>query len=275
MSYKDFVQDRVENIRDTDLFVFTSAMGIAPWLVPIAPALVFGWMFYSTAKTEMKDLAIAGGIAIALGLVVAGAMSSHTAITLQSYGVKKSKVLFAWGLVLAYVILEIGGLWTMKSYGAHLEVVGTVASLLTLTVYLARSSATTLTEEKEMKQNTLAQVREDEQEDKAHQRELNRLRLQMEQEQALAKIKASKEKAIAKLSVSPPVSQSVPGDTLILSPAEQNDRILHYMEQNPDTTMAQLAQDVGTSRSTLYRRLDELKANGIIKVNGAGYTINR
>lgn len=274
MSYKDFVTNRIENIRDTDLFAFTSAMGLAPWLVPIAPALVFGWMFYSTTSGQMGDLSIIGGLAIAIGLIVAGAMSSHTAITLQSYGVKKSKIAFAWSLVVAYVCLEIGGLLAMKFWGAHLEIVGIVASLLTLTVYLARSSATRLAEEKEAKQQQIDQAREDEKEDKAFHRELELKRLQMEQEQALAKIEANKEKAIAKLNVPKNVPSVTEGDTAELTPDEQKARILHYMEHDGDTTMSQIARDIGTSRRTVYRRLDELKEEGKIKANGSGYKVN-
>lgn len=277
--YKIFVRGRIENIRDTDLFAFTSAMGLAPWLVPIAPALVFGWVFYTSVTTTEEDpmnttLALIGAISISIGLIVAGAMSSHTAITLQGYGVEKNKIRFAWTLVVVYVSLEIGGLLAMKILGSHLEVVGIVASLLTLTVYLSRSSATRLTEEKEMRQDHQERIYKEAEEEKAHQRELERRRLEIEREKELAKIEANKEKAIAKINAPKSVPSGTTDDTTELTPPEQKARILHYMEQNPDITMTQLAQDIGTSRRTLYRRLDELKNEGLVKINGAGYKVN-
>lgn len=295
--YKKITQGLISSIQDTDRLGFAGAMGIGPWIVPLAPAIIFGWALYESApKTMSNELRIIAGSAAALGLVVAGAVSSHNAISLQTAEIKGKILAFAWLLVFGYIALEITGLWKMN-IEKEIKIVGTVISLLTLVVYLSRSAASRLTEIKQDK----AQAQQLERKDKAqaqqltreddlqaqrlkyeaklqeqvHQHEMEKLRLQMEQDANLAKIEANKEKAIAKLSVSPPVSQSVSPDTPDLTPDEQKDLLLHYMEEKPDTTLTQLAQDVGTSRSTLYRRLDELKAAGKIKVNGAGYTINR
>lgn len=286
--YKKFVQNRIENIRDSDLLTFQAAQGLAPWLVPIAPALVFGWVFY-TSVTGAEDhpmdsnLALAGAIAIAIGLVVAGAMSSHVAVTLQSYGVDKNKVNFAWSLVIAYVALEIGGLLAMELFGAYLIVVGIVASLLTLDVYLARSLATRLTEEKQAKEQEQEQIRENEKDDKAHQREIERLQLQMEQERELArieaqnrkdleKIQADKEKNIAKLTVKKASNEmSSSGQDNVQN--DQKQALLDIILSNPDFNKTATARQLNMSRQTLYNRLDELKSEGKIKVNGNGYEV--
>lgn len=292
MSYKDFVQNRIENIRDSDLLTFQAAQGLAPWLVPIAPALVFGWVFY-TSVTGANDnpmdgnLALIGAIAIAIGLVVAGAMSSHVAVTLQSYGVEQSKVNFAWSLVIAYVALEIGGLLAMELFGAYLIVVGIVASLLTLDVYLARSLATRLTEEKQAKEQAQAIAREDEKDDKAWQREMELKRLEMEQERELKqieannlkdieKIQADKDKYIAKNSVkkvSKAVSngQDTNGHSDVKS--SRKDAILDAILSNPKFNKTDLSNRLDISRQTLYNDLADLEQEGLIQKNGAGYKV--
>ncbi len=295
--YKKITQGLISSIQDTDRLGFAGAMGIGPWVVPLAPAIIFGWALYESAPDTMSnELKIIAGSAAAIGLVVAGAVSSHNAISLQTASIKGKILGFAWLLVFGYIGLEIVGLWQM-TIQKEIKVVGTVISLLTLIVYLSRSAASRLTEIKQDKVQAQQLKREDdlqaqqlEREDdlqaqqlereaklqeQTHQRDLERLRLQLEQEQALAKIEASKEKAIAKLSVPKSVSESVPGDTPDLTPDEQKDLLLHYMEEKPDTPMAQIAREAGTSRRTLYRRLKELESEGKVKVNGAGYTINR
>lgn len=295
--YKKITQGLISSIQDTDRLGFAGAMGIGPWIVPLAPAIIFGWALYESAPKTMDDnLKIIAGAAAALGLVVAGAVSSHNAISLQTSNIEGKNLRFAWVLVFGYIGLEIAGLWFM-GVDETIKIVGTVISLLTLIVYLSRSAASRLTEIKQdkvqvqqLEREDKAQAQQIERDDKAqaqqlereakeqeetHRRDLERLRLQLEQEQALAKIQASKEKAIAKMSVSPPVPQSVPGDTPDLTPDEQKDLLLHYMEEKPDTPMAQIAHKAGTSRRTLYRRLKELESEGKVKVNGEGYTINR
>lgn len=284
--YKKFTQGLISSIQATDRLGFAGAMGIGPWIVPLAPAIIFGWALYESApKTMSNELRIIAGSAAAIGLVVAGAISSHNAISLQTASIKGKILGFAWLLVFGYIGLEIVGLWQM-TIQREIKVVGTVISLLTLIVYLSRSAASRLTEIKQDKVQVQQLKREDDlqaqqlereakSQEQTYQRDLERLRLQLEQEQALAKIEASKEKAIAKMSVSPPVSQSVSGGTPDLTPDEQKDLLLHYMEEKPDTPMAQIAREAGTSRRTLYRRLKELESEGKVKVNGEGYTINR
>lgn len=292
MSYKEFVSHRIENIRDSDLLTFAAAMGLAPWLVPIAPALVFGWFFYANV-TGAKDypmdprLALVGAVAIAIGLVVAGAMSSHTAVTLQGYGVNRGKIIFAWSTVVAYVLLEIGGLLAMEMIGAYLIVVGIVASLLTLDVYLARSLATRLNEEKLMRQDEQALAREDEKEDKAHQRELERLRLEMEQERELKrieadnlkdieKIQADKDKYIAKNAVKKVSSQASNGQDDIGQSGVKGSRIdaiLDEIRHNGRFNKTDLSNRLDISRQTLYNDLGNLESEGKIQKNGEGYKV--
>ncbi len=269
--YKKLTQGLISGIQDTDKLSFAGAMGVGPWLVPLAPAIIFGWALYeSVPKTMTGDLAIIAGVAAAIGLVIAGAVSSHNAISLQSSGVGGWNLTFAWLLVFGYIGLEIIGLLTM-AITSNMKAVGVVISLLTLIVYLSRSVATGLVEMKQDKEQGKQLEREDDLTGKAHQREMEKLRLQMEQAERLAKIEANKEKAIAKVS-QPTVSELSQGET-VLPQNDQKARILDILETNPDTPMTQIAKQNGMSRSTLYRRLDELKSEGKIKANGAGYIV--
>ncbi len=65
-----------------------------------------------------------------------------------------------------------------------------------------------------------------------------------------------------------------PIGVLRISKTEMLQRILEHLEKNGDTRMTQLAEQLGTSRSTLYRRMDELQQAGVIHKNGEGWKVN-
>ncbi len=125
MSITDKAITKIEN---TDRLAFKFAGGIGPWVVPAASALVFAYAYQSSIAEELGLLSYAGAAAIAVGLIVAGAISSHVAI----------KRPVAWTLVVAYITLEIVGLWAMN-IERGVSVVGTVAALMTFIVYVSRA----------------------------------------------------------------------------------------------------------------------------------------
>ncbi len=283
MAYKDFIQSRISNIQDTDLLSLAGAMGVGPWLVPLAPAIIFGWALYeSTPAGMIKELSIIAGVTAAIGLIVAGAVSSHNAISLQSSGVQGHNLTFAWGLVFSYITLEISGLWLM-AIEQNIKIVGTVISLLTLVVYLSRSSATKLSEIKQDRAQEKELQRENEQADQDHLREMEKLKLQAELQndhvESMAKIEANKQKAIAKLTVQPGVQSSVQSvsnqNEQIMSVEDQKRTILNILANDPNTPIGHLTEHTGVnSRTTIYKRLDDLKNEGKIeKRNGAGYIV--
>jgi hypothetical protein len=132
INFQQFIENRIANIQASDSFAFAAAIGLGPWVCPIAPAVVFGYALYVSAPADMAEFRMITAAAIAVGLIVAGAVSSHNAIA--SGGVRP------WSLVIGYIGLEIVGLWLM-SVSFDVKVVGTVASLVTLIVYLSRSTA--------------------------------------------------------------------------------------------------------------------------------------
>lgn len=132
INFSKFIENRIENIQSSDSFAFAAAIGLGPWLCPLAPAIVFGYALYVSAPINMAEFRILTAAAVAIGLIVAGAVSSHNAIVAGGWR--------PWSLVIGYIGLEIIGLWLM-TVSFDVKVVGTVASLLTLIVYLGRSSA--------------------------------------------------------------------------------------------------------------------------------------
>lgn len=132
VNFSKFIENRIGNIQSSDSFAFAAAIGLGPWLVPLGPAIIFGYALYVSAPVDMADFRTITAVAVAIGLIVAGAVSSHNAIISGGWG--------PWSLVIGYIFLEIVGLWLM-SVGFDVKIVGTVASLLTLVVYLSRATA--------------------------------------------------------------------------------------------------------------------------------------
>lgn len=125
MSITDKTIAKIEN---TDRLAFKFAGGIGPWVVPVSSALIFAYAYQSSVSKELGLLSYVGGLFVAVGLIVAGAYSSHVAI----------KRPIAWLLVFSYITLEIVGLWAMD-IESGISTVGTVAALMTLIVYLSRA----------------------------------------------------------------------------------------------------------------------------------------
>lgn len=187
INFSKFIENRIANIQSSDSFAFAAAIGLGPWLCPLAPAIVFGYALYISAPADMAEFRIVTAVAIAIGLIVVGAVSSHTAIVAGGWR--------PWSLVIGYILLEIIGMWLM-SVSFDVKIVGTVASLITLIVYLSRSSAKQIdlakSETKEANQ-----VKRDFQLDQAqknadHKRHMAEQAAERKHALALAKIEANK-----------------------------------------------------------------------------------
>lgn len=187
MNFSKFIENRIANIQSSDSFAFAAAIGLGPWLGPLAPAIVFGYALYISAPADMAEFRIVTAIAIAIGLIVAGAVSSHTAIVAGG--------LRPWSLVIGYIFLEIIGLWLM-SISFDVKIVGTVASLITLIVYLSRSSAKQIdlakSETKEVSQVKRDFQLEQAQKNADHKRHMAEQAAELKHALALAKIEAKK-----------------------------------------------------------------------------------
>lgn len=258
VNFSKFIGNRIKNIQASDNFAFAMAIGVGPWLVPLGPAIIFGYALYKSAPTDMAEFRIVTAVAVGVALIVAGAVSSHTAIV--------SGGLRPWSLVIGYIVLEIAGLWLM-SVTFDVKVVGTVASLLTLIVYLSRSSAKEIDATK-AEDKVAAQVKMDYQLEQArlnaeHQRSMNQRAAELKHAEKLAQIEI---KGMSQTSV-PKVSQGV---SQVKSLETLKPVILAELgQEKPNLT--QLASRLGVGRSTLYRHLGILAEQGEVIKNGNGY----
>jgi hypothetical protein len=259
INFSKFIENRIENIKASDSFAFAAAIGLGPWLCPLAPAIIFGYALYVSAPANMAEFRIVTAVAVAVGLIVAGAVSSHNAIISGGWG--------PWSLVIGYIGLEIIGLWLM-SVSFDVKIVGTVASLLTLIVYLSRSSAKEIdTDRAEVKE--IEQVKRDFQIEQArlnadHQRRLTEQAADLKHTEKLARIEAKK----VSQSVSPTVPKVSHEKSLETLKAEI---IVELGQEKPN--MTQLARRLDIGRGTLYRHLGTLVGTGEVIKNGNGYEV--
>ncbi len=263
INFSKFIENRIHNIRSGDSFAFAAAIGLGPWLVPLGPAIIFGYALFVSAPVDMAEFRIITAIAVGIGLVVAGAVSSHNAVT--------SKDPRAWLLVIGYIALEIVGLWLM-TVSSDVKIVGTVASLLTLIVYLSRSTAKEIDSGK-AEAKEITKVKTDFQIEQArlnadHQRRMVEQDAELKHAQTLARIEAKKvSQSVPEVSQEsvPEVSQKKDTETL------KAEIIAELRKEKPN--MTQLAKREGIGRGTLYRHLGTLSETGEIVKNGNGYKL--
>lgn len=284
IDFSKFIENRIKNIQASDSFAFAAAIGMGPWLVPLGPAIIFGYALYKSAPADMAEFRIVTAVAVAIGLIVAGAVSSHNAIT---SGSRKS-----WSLVVGYIFLEIAGLWLM-TVTFDVKVVGTVASFLTLIVYLSRSTAkeidTAKIEAKEASQTKLDFQMEQVQLNAEHKRRLEQAQLnaelQRQADQRAADLKGAEHQRelthtekLARIEAKTLSQQSVPKVSLETARGTPQDKTIETLkaeiiaelgQEKPN--MAQLAGRLGIGRSTLYRHLGTLAGTGEVVKNGNGY----
>lgn len=257
-----FIENRIRNIQASDSFAFAAAIGVGPWLVPLGPAIIFGYALYVSAPAGMADFRLLTAAAVAVGLIVAGAVSSHNAIA--------SGETRAWGMVVAYIGLEIAGLWLM-SVTFDIKIVGTVASLLTLIVYLSRSTAKVIETGRAVSAETERLKLEYQMEQARLQADHNRAMaardVELKHAEELARIEAEAQASVPQPSqgVSQAVSQAVSYETI-------KTEIMAELGQ-PKPNMTQLARQLGVGRSTLYRHLGQMTESGEVKKNGNGYEV--
>jgi hypothetical protein len=274
INFSKFIENRIANIQASDSFAFAAAIGLGPWLVPLGPAIIFGYALYVSAPVDMAEFRLMTAIAVAIALIVAGAVSSHNAIIAGGWR--------PWSLVIGYIFLEIVGLWLM-TVSFDVKIVGTVASLLTLIVYLSRSSAKEIgmarEEAKEVhdakrdfhieqaRLNAEHQRRMKEQ-NAEHQRRMKEQNADLKHAENLARIEVEKVSQSVPKSVSSTVSEmSHKKDLETLKP----DIIAELSQEKPN--MTQLAKRLDIGRGTLYRHLGTLAGKGEVIKNGNGYEL--
>ena len=258
-----------------DKTAFSGAMGVGPWIVPIAPAVIFGYALYvSLTEQGMNfELKLIASVTASIGLVIAGAITSHTAInTADSRN---------WILVIGYISLEIGGLLLMH-IDQNFKVIGIVISLLTLIVYVSRAIMTK--ENLEFKKLETERELNRQLEFKQKQLELKREQAEWEAEQEQMKIDAEiqrekeliaqqlrHEKAMAKINNKAVSLES--HRSLTETKNETNSRILEGILNNETGNVSEIATNLGFGRATIYRHIKKHVQAGTIYKNGKGYEL--
>jgi len=260
-----------------DQTLFATAGKISPWLMPIPSGLILGWTF----GVNMQDVwgegvaSFAGWCATA-GVVGLGAYASHNAVKRGGEW---------WWLVAGHALLVIASLLVLNA-ALHIKGVGIILELMTALSYVAsagarksdeeakRTAAAEVEAELAQERDRLAKEKQEEAErlatekreaaELAHQQQLEVERLRLEHEQKMAKIEADKAAKIAKASVQPGVKVDSPADTPKLSEDDQRQTILDALNSAEPPAKADLARQLGISRTTLYSRIEQLKADGLL-----------
>ncbi len=294
INFSKFIQNRIANIQASDSFAFAAVIGVGPWLVPLGPAIIFGYALFVSAPIDMAEFRLATAVAVAIGLILAGAVSSHNAVVSSGWR--------PWSLVVGYIFLEIIGLWLM-SVSFDVKVIGTVASLLTLIVYLSRSTAKEIgtakieakeiettkrdfqieqaklaaEHKREMERAQLAAEHQRQADQRAadlagaeHQRQMDQRAADLSHDEKMARIEAKKVSQdsvpiVSHETVQPSQDKSI--ETL------RPDILAELAQEKPNLT--RLAGQLGIGRSTLYRHLGTLQGTGEVVKNGNGYEVTK
>jgi len=127
----------ISSAQQTDRGIYSVLTHLGLWVVPLAPAVVFGHSFYASIQGSVNpDLALLAGVAAAMALEIPGATSAHTALGLQALKAESWKVWTCWCLVAAYVLLGIGGVIGFE-YNGGFTVVGVLVFLLMPIAYIS------------------------------------------------------------------------------------------------------------------------------------------
>jgi hypothetical protein len=183
----------ISSMQSVTRLLWTAAALLAPWLVPVGSAIIFGWAMYGTALGlgMLRELAVVVGIVTAVGLETVNIAAAHAALQLSHDREQHAgKFALACGLVAFYVLLGIYAVSQLAITPAA-RVISASMFLLTpvaitaqaLTLDLARTQHEAQEEreiEREREAAALAwereREREREQEERQYRLELARLR---------------------------------------------------------------------------------------------------
>lgn len=259
MSNKTLAQHWVEIVKGFDVAAFATAGGIGPWLAPIAPASVFAALYIMHAQNTFREFAYIGGIAAALGIVVGGAAGSHVAIKRGG----------PWWLIpIAVHSIEIIVLWQLEVGDATvMQWIGTALSLIAFLVYVSRAAVVTIERDEAIDLDR-------EKDQLAFDRQVELKKLELQHQKDLARIEANKQAKIVNASVKPTVKPTVNQDVNYDIDSALKQAILQRLLDGEGLNISQLALQYGVSRPTVYRRLEELEADGSVHKNGSGWEPN-
>jgi hypothetical protein len=120
---------------------------IAPWAVPIAPAIFAGWAFYQIAiDAKMSvDLAFPAAVALVIGLETVGAGAAHTTLQLYNAWQRKQvdllRVILSGFLIVLYAGAGITIICMLETSSSTLKAIGIGSFILALVSYASQMLA--------------------------------------------------------------------------------------------------------------------------------------
>lgn len=275
-----------------DRLMFALAVMVGPWLAPLANGIIFGWALID-GFDEMGKARYIAGAAAGVGVVVAGAISSHVVM----HTARKEYWLFVYG----YISLEIAGLVLMGILGTvwGAVAVGIVIALMTLIVYLSRAALVSANErlakeaaaeiearqietdqkayERKHLEEQEAYERKRQEEKEAHDWRLKEIQIEQEHAQKIAQIEASKEAKLAQATVRAAQAAAAQVSKAQMSNDHlsngQSMQALRYFSQGADGTKSGLAQYLNIARNTASKRVDDLTEQGLLSKSGSKWSI--
>jgi hypothetical protein len=248
----------IENFDELIFALFSRAL---PWGVAAGPAMILGHTATQWAVGAGIDPGSAGlvGGAIAVAIVVAGAVNAHLAI----------KYAEAWILVILTIGLEIIGLFLT---GAEtMPWVGTVAALIQGAVYVGRAWSA-----KDKKDEAKADDLQD------REWELKK-ELRLKKQEDATKVRLAKVQASVKRPVNldtsfdaqnmPNRSQNGQNTAQIPTKDAKLDQMVDIYLTAPKTGVTEIARQLSVSRQTVYNYQVELEQQGRIEKNGHGVVV--
>ncbi len=258
MIYDQIVQE-IENLFEALQDIFIAALTrFGPYVVASIPAIFTGT---SVAATHGNLI----GSVVGIGLEVTVLLSVYAASTLYDQRLMSKFWFMVWLFPFYFIGIALAILYPTSTG------LGLVAPILTIICYIAGMFIREVGKEQKRVAGMEASKKQAEAElgkvELAHRHELERLALELKHTEKMARIEAKR--------VSKGVSGNVSNSTLKMSQSEIFEYILNQLrDKGNDTQMTQLATELCISRSTLYRRLDQMQEAGVIHKNGEGWKVN-
>lgn len=260
---------------------------LGPFFVALMPALFTAYsIFYTFQQEAGATLALCFAVVVGLAMETVGIVATHTTIDLynaKQQGIIEPVKFKVMGWLVPIYVLGVSSViyFSEDAFTPLVKGLGVASPFLTCTVYvavaLARDLARIATMQTERNERQL--VLEDEQRRWVQEKE--RIEIQLKHREKLARIEAKQIKPTVK-EIGPPVQNDVKShvfDRVNLSKENKKQRLLEEVlaiyNDNPQTGVTTIANQLQVSRQTVYNYLDELEYAGRLRKNGQGVEVLR
>jgi hypothetical protein len=183
MEDKYLTDEVIAIIQEIARVLWSMAALLAPWLVPLAPAVFFGWTIYQTAiNAEMPgNYATLAAVAAAVGLETVNIAANHAMLRLShDYREHFGKFALSLSFILVYVTIGVVAMWLLD-VSDGVRIIGVGMFLLAPVAIGAQALTMDLVR---VKEETRKRDQEEEK-DKAWEREQAERRMKLDHERKL------------------------------------------------------------------------------------------